>query len=49
MLDFVHLLHLELPNTLLGYKELEKMLKARGENETLTIAYKLSIDKHLKG
>ena len=38
----------EMSNVLLGYKELEEMLKARGNNETMTIAYKLSIEKHLQ-
>ena len=37
-----------MPGTLFGFKEFEQMLKARGENETMTIAYKLSIDKHLR-
>lgn len=40
--------YLELPNILLGFHELEQMLKVRGENETFTIAYKLSIEKHLR-
>ena len=37
-----------MPNDLLGFKELEQLLMTRGENETFTIAYKLSIRKHLK-
>ena len=38
-----------MPDKLFGFKHLERMLIERGENETMTIGYKLSIDKHLRG
>ena len=37
-----------MPDKLLGFKQLEKMLIERGTNETMTIAYKLDIEKHLR-
>ena len=37
-----------MPDKLLGFKQLEKMLIERGANETMTIAYKLDIEKHLR-
>ena len=40
---------LEMPDKLLGFKHLERLLFERGENETMTIGYKLSIEKHLRG